>query len=211
MKKLIFLAIITLAYCSCEETGIAAEIEQVGTIQLFDHFSRSSLGTTWEGNANGQYSINEGELEITCTSDDFIAAAKPYISEDYADITLEVNTKWISGIENNGYGIMFRDTGAGNEQYRFGINKQGSYFLALGTTMLVDWTASTFINQAGWNELKVQCVGSDIECYINDTEVVNISNSALISGEIYLFVANRQTVHFDDYTCLYWLRVDIGA
>jgi hypothetical protein len=182
----------------------------IGTVFYYDYFNRSDTSSTWSTNAYGLFSTNNGEYEITCTSTQYVAKSKPINLPKTQDFRIQVKTKWLSGISNNGYGIIFRDQETGNNQYRFLISNAGSFTLLVGTTPIVDWTYSNKILIGSYNTIKCECVESSIKCYINDTLVTNASNSAFTSGYCYLTVSDQQTVRFDDFKIWYLLRVDIG-
>lgn len=203
---------VTISGCKPATDVIDDALEGVGAIQAYDYFNRAELGSEWtKGNAFGSYSINNGELEVTCTSTESVAWMRPTGIDAYSDISAEVDIKWISGIENNGSGIMFRDGTEQNEQYRFLISHYGSYTLTYGITPIVAWTASTAITKTGWNTLRVECVDTNIMCYINGAKVIETTSSALTSGYVCLTVSDPQTVHFDNFKAWYWMRSPIGG
>jgi hypothetical protein len=206
--------IILVLITSCQQTTIGsdtfADVKDVGAIQVYDAFNGATIGATWTGNDNTVLSLNAGSLEVTNTSDQFVATASPKLTQTYSDVSIEVKAKWVSGIKNNGFGIHFRDSGSG-KQYRFLISENGSYILTIGAVSIVDWTSSTTINKGDWNTLRIDCIGNHIVGYINGTLVVDKANSAYATGTVSLAVSDIQTVRFDDYKCWYWMRVNNGA
>ncbi len=99
--------------------------------------------------------------------------------------------------------ILFRNQGS-NNQYRFGIDANGYYFFSDGVTSIIDWTYSPVIIQEGYNRLKVICIGSSIDCYINGFLMITLDDDTHSSGGIALAVTRTQTVAFDNLKVWVW-------
>ena len=173
-------------------------------VAYYDDFNRATLGNNWCTSPTGQFAIRDGALEITGDESGYLAVAIPVRSYGASDFQIILDTEWISGIDNNAYSILFRDQGEFNSQYRFGIAANRGYILSDGITPIVDWTFSSDIDSKSSNELKVVCVGSAIECYVNGTLVVSVDDNTYSSGFIGLAVNEAQTVTFDNLEIWIW-------
>lgn len=175
-----------------------------GTTLYYDDFERTSLGPNWSTwSEGGQYTIIDGMLEITGDESGYLSWARPTKVQDLGDFQVEVDTYWKSGVTDHSYSILFRDQGS-NNQYRFGIRADGVYYLGEGTTFLVEWTYSEIINIKGDNKLKVVCVGSSIDCYLNGVLMESINDNTYSYGRIVLSVGGAQTVAFDNLKIWVW-------
>ena len=176
-----------------------------GATLYYDDFERTSLGENWITSAEGQFIIRDGILEITCSGSGYIAVARPGKAQNLIDFQIEVDTYWLSGVTNSSYSILFRDSG-GNQQYRWSISANGSYVLRDGITPIVDWTSSPFIYTQGYNRLKVVCIGSSIDCYINGILIGSITDDTYSNGGVALAVGGAQSVAFDNLKIWVWER-----
>jgi hypothetical protein len=71
-------------------------------------------------------------------------------------------------------------------EYVFNYNKNGQFSVwkTNETTPLKGWTTTTFINNPGWNTLKVTASGSQLKFYINGHLVWSGSSSTYASGNV---------------------------
>ncbi len=188
------------------ETGPAGEQGPPGATLYYDDFERASLGANWITSTEGQFIIRDGMLEITCSgTSGYIAVARPEKAQNLIDFQIEVDTYWLSGVTNSSYSILFRDSGS-NQQYRWGINANGSYILLDGITPIEDWTSSPFIYKQGYNRLKVVCIGSSIDCYISGILIGSLTDDTYSNGGVALAVGGSQTVAFDNLKIWVWER-----
>lgn len=169
------------------------------------NFSRSSdldLFTTHA--TTGTYTVYNGALQITGTSDQYIAQARLKNSSFVTNGTIEVKTTYHSGATNYSYGIRFRCPTSGGG-YGFSISPKGSYVVgkwsALGEcSALKNWTSSTYINKYGTNTLKVVMQGSIFEFFINGYRVSQVTDTSYKSGDVGLYVdTSGMAVEFDDF------------
>jgi len=191
------------------ETGAQGPQGEPGVGLYTDDFNRASLGSNWVTSLEGQFAIRNGKLEITGNESDYLAVAYPKDFTNVKDFQIEIDTYWLAGVSNYDYTILFRDNG-GNNQYRFGICADGAYWIGKGTEPIVNWTNSDLIKTKGYNKLKVVCIGSSFDCYINGVLVETIEDYAYNSGGILLSVTATQTVAFDNFRLWIWQSNKIG-
>jgi TolB-like protein len=139
---------------------------------------------------NGKYHIykkdNEWYVWENITVDDFV---------------IEVETQWIEGSDNSGYGLIFRLQDE-NNYYIFDITKTGFFKLDKRVDgsyiALTDWEKSNAINDKGVNYLKVIAVGKHLTVFINNIKVTELNDSAFPKGKFGLFAGSGVHAAFDN-------------
>jgi len=137
---------------------------------------------------------------------------KKVYTEYDKDFTIELEAKQISGVDNNGYGLVFATDDVDNSNY-FIVTTNG-YYRITGYNKgdyspLIDWTETDYVSPMNSiNSLKVQRVGNELTFYINDKKVHSMSASSFdFKGNRVGFVLiDNMKVQFDflevrnDYT-----------
>lgn len=127
----------------------------------------------------------------------------------FTDFVMEVDATQVGGVDDNGYGMVFRYSDTTDEYYVFAISGDGYYVFAFdGLNMdtpeiLLDWTDSTVINKGTQaNHLKVVAVGQNFQLYVNDQYLTDVQDSRLGSGTVGFFVlasdAGSSHISFDN-------------
>ena len=116
-------------------------------------------------------------------------------------MSITVETEWQSGIDDNGYGIIFGETEGAN--YRFCISANGYYqvYKALFDgrfETLISWTHSSSINKRGQNQLRIETEGSLCRFYVNERLLDQAVDNSFEQGFIGLYVGSIQEVAFDN-------------
>jgi hypothetical protein len=161
--------------------------EVVKPVTLFrDDFSDPTSGWSRTSNDNGAKDYENGAYTIRVDKES-LASWTGAPTEDYADATVEVDAKQISGADDARFGLMFRRQDNDNFYY-YEINRQGQYRVgkqAGGEWQAVagtDWTASPAITTTGTNRLKVVTAGSQINAYANDVLLVSLNDDTIAKG-----------------------------
>ena len=118
------------------------------------------------------------------------------------DFEIKSTFQKISGVKNNGFGLVFGRKDSGN-QNQFLINSQGSYSIdkyedgKLNT--LVNWTKSSSIKEENYtdNKLKIIKKGSTYSFYINDNRVYSTSNMSYYGKRIGFAIFDPQKISID--------------
>ena len=135
------------------------------------------------------------------TAGGFINLANKRIPTNIEDFLIFIDTKWIKGIDNNSYQILWGANGF-SEYYVFGISANGSYrymsFKNGNNIIHIDWKASEYINKNGSNNIGVRKNGTQIEFYINYFKVNEFEFSEFYGDQIGMSVNGAQRVEFDD-------------
>ena len=172
-------------------------------LTLVARFNNEDEISTWWKADSGSWRIEDGRLILSGTGTEWAMAVEPTTNFTY-DLDISVDTEWLGGIDNQGYGILFRYSSKG--AYGFGIAAAGAYIVrewdedneTKPPENLIDWTTSSVINKEGKNTLRVVTSGSLMEFYINGTMVNSITDDTLTEGKIGLFVDHLQEVAFDN-------------
>lgn len=118
------------------------------------------------------------------------------------DFKIEASIQKISGIQNNGYGLVFGRLNKGN-QYQFIVTGSGSYAIdkyANGKfNSIKNWTKSSAVETGNYaiNKLKVEKIGSTYKFYVNNTLVYSRSYLTLYGKRIGFAVFDPQKIAVD--------------
>ncbi len=157
----------------------------VGKLLYADDFDNNNANW-WTGSGVVQ---QEGDVDqnltiVTHAADrSFSSSCTP--CGPYSDFYLEVDTRYVSGPKDYGYGIIYRGEVDLNTFYTFLISSDGYYRVSYwkdGWTHLIDWTQSDVINQGGDNTLGVWCRAAHCDFYINGQRV-NSKDDQTLSGQ----------------------------
>ncbi len=123
------------------------------------------------------------------------------------DFTIEAKIKKVSGILNNGYGIIFGRKDSDN-QYQFEISGNGSYRYDREVdgkvTAVKGWTKSSYINKGNgvYNTLTLKKIDKKVKFYINNGWVYT-DNFDRFLGNIFGFIINKNQKIAVDYLKIY--------
>jgi len=163
-----------------------------GTIT--ENFNGPSSIFTYDEN----WKIKNGELAFSSVNSKF---GTSYIEDEFSDFTMTTKAKWTGGHQEAGYGFLFRTCKEGG--YSFIINQNGEFTLIKNASgnaqQLQPWTHVDFIS-TGYNELKVTCIGSKINCFINNKKVVSVTDNIYAKGFISYYADPSVECSFDDFS-----------
>ena len=149
--------------------------------------------------------IEDGKLIIDVIEDGNYFTIKTFPIASSKDFSVEVKKKWITGINNNGYGIDFASDYSAGNFYSFIISSNGYYRIhhvkkGGKWTNLIDWTKTDGINQGSVpNILKIQKSGNEIIFFVNDDLVKKMSWDDGYGTSFGFRVFGAQTIQFDDF------------
>ncbi len=168
------------------------------SISFVEDFS----GKTTVFGSNHPWRWQDGHLTFDSDAETVFFTNVPY-DEFTHDITVTAQTKWLSGADDNGYGLIYRYQDNQN-YYSFEIARSGYYRVSKKQDNkwfdLIKWQATSYIN-SDTNLLKVVCIKEEIRCYINNHLVANISDNYAATGYICNGICINGDVKcsFDDY------------
>jgi len=165
------------------------EAEKLSTPLLFDDFGDPTSGWTEESDSERAQGYRDGKYFISVSATDWLAWDTPGYNFD--DFTLQVDVQQTAGDEGNEYGVLFRYVDEDNF-YGFDVSSDGTFALFKREngewSTLVDWQESAHINPIGeLNHLKVTCLGDRITIYVNDHELVSVTDGSFAQGDVGLF------------------------
>lgn len=115
---------------------------------------------------------------------------------------ISINTKWVSGIDNNSINLVWGAKGGESTYYSFGISANGSYRHMRSEngvlTDIITWNNSEFINRLGNNIISVRREDDKITFYINYFKVNEASFSEFFGNNIGVTIHGKQKIEFDD-------------
>ncbi|NHJ31527.1 MAG: hypothetical protein FK732_01575 [Asgard group archaeon] len=160
------------------QSGEVAEAAIIIPYNFYDDFSGDL--SQWSS-IHGTWAIESGELSQSDSNlwETFSVAG----SNEYADYVIETKVKLVSGTETSA-GILLR-FGDVNNYYTFYINPT---MAVLGKRVTGTWTTISGISKAhaldvGY-ELKVELSQSDFKCYIDNTLVIEATDTTFVQGKI---------------------------
>ncbi len=121
-----------------------------------------------------------------------------YIDES-KDYEIEAKFLKISGIENNGYGILWGRKGSG-DTFGYTVTANGLYSIDRSENStrkdLIDWTTSSFIDKKE-NTLTIRKEGAIIKFFINGNYVNQIANQPFLGNRLGFIIYDNQKVAVD--------------
>jgi hypothetical protein len=152
--------------------------------------------------------IDEGKFTIKGLKkgiDRFITRSFPINLQ--GNFSISCKAKWISGTDNNGFGIAFGSDATKSPLFFYTITANG-YFALIQTLsssilQIIPWTNSDLV-KIGYNvnEIEIRKVGKYLELYINGKMANKILSPALDGNYFGLRVSENQTVEFDDFSVI---------
>lgn len=159
----------------------------VGNLLFADDFENNNHGW-WSGLIDR---VQEGKIEhseylITTHEKDGYWRVTCEYCYDFDNFYYEVNTRYIRGPTNWGYGLTIRSDRAMSALYLFLINADGQFSIyKIGNktaTPLVSWTTNSAVRKQGTNRLGVLARGSNLEFYISGQLMRRVTDSTYAKG-----------------------------
>jgi TRAP-type C4-dicarboxylate transport system substrate-binding protein len=166
------------------QTGMS-ESEEVMAYE--DDFSDPTSGWARVLNESGERAYKDGEYHLTIKKRDWWVWDDNLTAGKYTDFELEVDGRVVEGPGESGYGLIFRFQNNSNF-YLFGVFGNGKYNLRGyrdRTWLHLTGGQSGYIEPAGkTNRLKVVCIGSKIETYVNGHLVATVEDDTFTDGSV---------------------------
>lgn len=167
---------------------------------LFDGYTDNRNDWSTSSNENINLEIKDGNyyFDHKRAKGGYSSTIVKYIDTN-RDFKILADIKKESGIQNNGYGIVFGRKDS-NNQNLFYVNGNGSYSINKmkdgKDNLLKQWASSNAIREGngGYNILKVVKVGSKLEYYINNTKVYTDYNPEFFGDRLGYIVYDRQKI-----------------
>lgn len=161
------------------------------SLALFaDDFSDPDSGWSTGSTDGGEIRYEDGELLIR----DYTTPSAPTISwpgQSFTDMIMEVESRWVGGTDDNWHGHYCRHVDDDN-YYVVAFSADGYYtgFAEVGGERN-DWvgpTRSDAIRQGigTTNVARLECVGSRIRFWVNDTLLIDVTDTNLTAGDVAL-------------------------
>jgi hypothetical protein len=144
--------------------------------------------------------IENGSYSFENLKENWMYSWKTIDLDPTKNFTIECKTKWMSGVDNSGYGMLW----SYGDWYNYRsllVTANGYYSLwdsKLKPNFKLGWTSSYYVHKKGENILKIKRKAEVLEIYLNGTLI----SRALYKGEygikFGLAMYGMQTVQFDD-------------
>ena len=137
----------------------------------------------------GSTDYAEGGYLISIATPDQMMWANPGLA--FKDVSVEVETVWLDGGDDNNLGIICRYQDVANF-YALMISSDGYYGIrrALSGYDTITFIGSTgmqqsdVINMNGHNQLRADCIGSTLSLYANGELLMQVEDNALAYGDV---------------------------
>ncbi len=167
---------------------------------IFDGYTDNRNDWSTSKNENVDLDIRNGNyyFDHKRASGGWSSTTKKYIDTS-RDFKILADIKKESGIQNNGYGIVFGRLDS-NNQNLFYVNGNGNFSINKikngQNNYLKEWSASSAIRKGNgaYNVLKVVKIGSKLEYYINNTKVYTDYSPEFFGDRLGYIVYDRQKV-----------------
>lgn len=170
---------------------------------FFDEFANNDNNWAIGSTKDYSMSVSSGKyyFEHKRKTGGWSTSLEKYIDET-KDYEIETKILKISGIKNNGFGIMWGRKSSGNT-LEFDIASNGLYSVDRSAnsnrSKLIDWTSSSYIKQGNYsyNILKIRKQDGVIKFYINGNYVNQISNKTFLGNRIGFIIYDNQKIAID--------------
>jgi hypothetical protein len=172
----------------------ASAPDPIVEVDIFrDDFSDPSSGWPQEAGAGSSTDYDSGGYRILVDEPNTIYWATPGLN--FADVTIEVDAEKIAGAEDNYFGILCRYQDNDNF-YLFSISSDGYYSIGKyknGEFSFIHDNGqgySNLIHQGKTtNRLRIDCEGTTLTLYANDSKLATVEDADFTSGDIGLMAA----------------------
>lgn len=195
------------------ETLMAQFGEQAsGAVIYQDDFSNTNSGWPIDSFAEGSTGYYNGQYRITVNETDY-AIWSSSGAGDFGDISVEADAVMIGGPEENEFGLLCRFIDNSNF-YVATIASDGYYFiwrrLNGGDWELVGMdsgqTSTAIYTGTQTNRIRLDCIGSSLTLYANGTQLIQVHDSSLTSGDVGVYAGSFDVagvdVVFDNFLIL---------
>lgn len=176
------------------------------TYTLFDDFSDNRNSWAMANDNEREMKIDNGKFRIKGISNErSYKSTLDFNVNANQDFTLSVTTKWVEGIKNKAFGLVYCGNASFTSHCDFTISANGSYTISYydagGWKDTKAWTESSFVNQDNSpNILSIKKAGNYISFYINDHAVETIPFDGGYGSVFGLRADGAQTIDFDNFT-----------
>ena len=160
--------------------------------------------TDWIEQSDEDYSIIKSNYEyiIERKKGESYLLPSVFAEFNYAENwTIECDTTWINGVDDEGYGIVFgREKGS---FYFFGIAGSDSFIYAKFNewtyTPLINWKDTPKFNKWGSNNLKIEKIESKLSFFVNGVNVGSWEVEPFFGKNFGFKVNSRQKISFKNF------------
>ncbi|HLD92898.1 MAG TPA: hypothetical protein VI703_01670 [Anaerolineales bacterium] len=160
-----------------------------------DDFNNPDSGWSVEAFETGENSYEDGGYRMYLSAADWFSWVVNPTAVVYSDVRVEVDAQKIGGLDANEYGAVCRVDFDAGSFYAGAVTSQGEFAIYKNIEEsgleLIDMAALGFsqaVKQGGENNhIRFDCVGNTLTLYANDTQLVQVTDETLPSGEVGLY------------------------
>ena len=160
--------------------------------------------SNWSEQDDEDHCLKKDEDEYTIDRKKETSSSIPSVFAELSyegNWTIEVDTEWLDGVDNIGYGIIFgREKGS---YYMFDISANGYYCLSKNVdwsfNKLIPWKESNSIDKWSNNHLLIKKIDDQLTFYINGSYVDTFPSEAFFGKSFGFKVTNKQKISFRNF------------
>lgn len=182
--------------------------DKVGMVKpepyFIDPFNINTGWTMFDDN-NKRMSIFNGGLQIFGLNSEYnYWTTRSFPFNIAGDFSVSTQVKWLSGTDNNAFGITFGCDASMANNFYYAISANGYYVLWQYTNKefkkLIPWTTTDLVKKgSAVNKIELRKIGRMLELYINEKMVDKIPAPTLYGDHFGLRLSSNQTVEYDDF------------
>ena len=190
MNKLSPLLLLLAFLAACAPTGPAGR-----PVLYQDNFDDTGSGWFADTFDAGEHSYQNGSYRIFISSVDWFSWVVNPSAAVYGDIRVEADAQKLSGPDANEYGVVCRVDYEASSLYAGVVTSDGQYAVYKsineGPLELVGMAAMGFSQAVKTgettNHIRFDCIGNTLTLFANDTQLVQVTDDTLASGEVGLY------------------------
>jgi transglutaminase/protease-like cytokinesis protein 3 len=175
------------------------------SLKLFyaDEFNNPDSGWVVSAKNDVSFSYVNEEYNVSVSDSNMLHSSSNEAVGTQDNFVVEVDARVLSSADTSKYGVYFRRTDSGDfytfvitgNHYSVSKYFQGDWYYLQNST-----TSKYILTDGSKNTLKIACLGSIIEVYVNGQRLATLDDDSLTSGKISLMASEANTsVVFDNF------------
>lgn len=153
------------------------------------------------------YTVNNGSIELLRKTEGTFFTSEEFNIDSSKNFIIGIESRWIDGVTNNSYGIIWGKAKAKNDFFNFGISKNGYIYIEKyidwEEQKLLGWKKVDCINDSGINLITIRKIEDTYYFYVNETLVYEMPFEPFFGNYLGFKISGIQRVEFCNYQISY--------